>query len=425
MVRKIFDWVAPALSTFSLLCAAALLSGAFRSWSWFTLVLFGVLGLLASYAGLVAGILARRARVGKIASALGLVLAVGYTVQLIRSFVAPLGSVEPVGRAESPPIRDYLEGIAARGFSGYVFASRKGTVVVSKGMGQAAVATPFTDETVFDIGSLTKQFTAAAILMLEQEGRLTVHDSIAQFFDGVPKDKIGITLHHLLTHTSGLRDNFGGDDDPVTRDDFVRKALKADLLEEPNKARHRYSNAGYSLLAAVVEIASGLSYDEYLRERLFDPTEMTRTGYRRPGREPPAHGYLVFGIDWGTPLDRPWAPDGSPYWNLRGNGGMLSTVSDLRRWHQALKVNRFGFSGKLFTPYVPEEHGGDSYYGYGWAVRRDATHGRVVGHNGSNLVFYASLQYVEDADLLLILASNRQTHLGLFYEEDLLKRLLR
>src|SRR5262249_25703156 len=149
-------------------------------------------------------------------------------------------------------------------------------------------------ETVFSIGSITKQFTAAAILQLEMQGKLNVQDSISKYLPNVPKDKEAITLHHLLTHSAGLESDFGATDyEPVTREPYIRRALAAKLRSVPGQ-RYHYANSGYSLLAAIVEIVSGQDYEAYLQENLFKPAGMTKTGYRLPQCKPEefAQGYL-------------------------------------------------------------------------------------------------------------------------------------
>src|SRR5262245_1884520 len=260
----------------------------------------------------------------------------------LAGFVCPFIVVAAMLAAQEPPkstpalpaartdaaLREELDQLMTRletyGFSGSLLVARNGKVLLEKGYGWAdrEHGVPFTAETVFDIGSITKQLTGAAILALEMEGKLKVTDPISKYFPDVPADKAGITLHHLLTHSAGLEDVFGGDFEEMPRDRLVKTALASKLLWPPG-TRYRYSNAGFSLLAAVVEIVSGQPYETFLQERLFKPAGLTKTGYRAP-KWPSAslaHGYSPEG-DWGTPLDHAWAPDG-PWWNLRGNGGIL------------------------------------------------------------------------------------------------------
>ncbi|HWM95262.1 MAG TPA: serine hydrolase domain-containing protein [Thermoanaerobaculia bacterium] len=305
----------------------------------------------------------------------------------------------------------HMSRLEAYGFSGSLLVARGGEVILHKGYGfaDAQRKVPFTSDTAFDVGSITKQFTATAILKLEMQGKLSVTDPISKWFEGVPEDKKGITLHHLLTHSAGLEDIFGDDYEEMPRNRLVKTALESKLLWAPG-TRYRYSNAGYSLLATVVELASGKPYEVYLQESLWKPTGMTRTGYRLQEKGPLAHGVVGDREDWGTPLDKAWAPDG-PWWNLRGNGGVLSTTGDLYKWHQALegeKILSKEAKAKMFTPHVPEDEEGRSHYGYGWAIMKTARGTRLVSHNGGNGIFNADFRRYTDDGVVLIIGSNRQ-----------------
>lgn len=308
-------------------------------------------------------------------------------------------------------LETHMSRLEAYGFSGSLLVAKGGEVILDKGYGfaDAQGKVPFTAETAFDIGSITKQFTAAAILRLEMQGKLAVSDPISKWLEGVPDDKKGITLHHLLTHSAGLEDVFGRDYEEMPRDRLVRAALDSKLLWAPG-TRYKYSNAGYSLLATVVELASGKPYEEYLRENLWKPAGMARTGYRLQEKGPLAHGVDADGEDWGTPLDKAWAPDG-PWWNLRGNGGVLSTTRDLYKWHQALEGEAIlskEAKAKMFTPHVPEDEEGSSHYGYGWAIFKTPRNTRLIAHNGGNGIFHADFRRYVDDGVVLIIGSNRQ-----------------
>jgi CubicO group peptidase (beta-lactamase class C family) len=297
------------------------------------------------------------------------------------------------------------------GFSGVVFVAKGEKVVIAKGYGMADrdKQIPFTQETVFDIGSITKQFTGAAIAKLEMQGKLKADDKLSKYFPNVPADKSAITLYHLLTHSAGLQGDFGGDFDPATREWIIDQALQSKLLFQPGTG-HEYANSGFSLLAAIIEQVSGKSYEAYLREQLWIPAGMGSTGYRLPKWQPAnvAHGYRG-DKDWGTPLDKKWDADG-PYWNLRGNGGVLSTVGDLYKWHQVLegdKVLSSNAKKKVYTRTVEESPGDKSWYSYGWVLSDTLRGTKVVQHNGGNGVFYADFRrYIED-EIVIIVASNR------------------
>ena len=304
----------------------------------------------------------------------------------------------------------YLEGLEPYGLSGSVLLARDGEVLVRAGYGLADREgnVPATAETVFDIGSITKQFTAAAILRLEEQGKLRVEDTISRFFTGVPAEKRGITVHHLLTHSSGLIGDLGGDYQVMPRDTLVRRALASELQWAPG-TRYDYSNLGYSLLGVIIEQTSGQSYEQYLHQYLLQPAGMSKTGYRIP--EWTAH-LLAVGYRgaqrWGTPLEHAWAPDG-PWWNLRANGGLLSTVGDLYLWHLALQDDRVLTAEsrrKFFQPHVAEDEEGRSHYAYGWAVFTTPRQTKLIAHNGGNGYFFADFLRYVDEGVVAIVATN-------------------
>jgi len=237
----------------------------------------------------------------------------------------------------SDDIDTYLARLAGFGFSGALLLARDGNSLVhsQQGFSDQASKRRWDDDTIFDVGSCTKQFTAAAVLALQADGNLKTSDPIARHLPGVPNGKAGITIHHLLTHTAGIQSEFGGDYEVVSRDSLVTRAMEAPLLSAPGE-RHAYSNAGYSLLAALVERVSGVSFDQFLRERLFRRAGMTASGYQL---SPAEHGRVARGYRNGEDtqlLERAEATKGE-MWNLIGNGGLYSTIADLNRWLRALQ----------------------------------------------------------------------------------------
>lgn len=312
----------------------------------------------------------------------------------------------------SSKLEQYLSRLAKLGFSGTVLVAKDGKVLLEKGYGMAdrERKIPMAADSVISIGSITKQFTAAAILKLEMAGKLRVDEPIGRFFPGAPPEKAAITIHQLLTHSAGLESDYGPTDyEAVSRDEIIRRVMAAPLRTPPGK-QYFYSNAGYSLLAAIVEILSGQSYETYLRENLFVPAGMKATGYKVAWRDGQvAHGY-VDGKDWGTILDKPWDKDG-PYWNLRGNGGIHSTAGDMYRWHLALEGDKIlskAAKEKYFKPYVPEGPEGQSYYAYGWAIFETPRKTRLVAHNGGNGVFAADFRRYVDENVVIYAASNAE-----------------
>jgi CubicO group peptidase (beta-lactamase class C family) len=321
-------------------------------------------------------------------------------------------SADPGGGDQADPsVARFLDRTLPEGASGTLAAARDGELVHCDGFGmadrEARVAAGC--DTVYDIQSITKQFTAAAILKLEMMGELRVSDPISEHLGPVPADKREITLHHLLTHTAGLPAALGGDYQPLSREQMVAEALESKLRSRPGATYH-YSNLGYSLLAAIVEKASGMGYEEFLAEHLFAPAGMTQTGYVLPEWRPDqvAVEYDARGEPQGRPFDHPWAEDG-PYWNLRGNGGLLTTALDMFRWHLALdgeEVLDQRAKEKLFHPYVLEFEGGDSYYGYGWVVQRSDDHGRFVWHDGGNNWSYSLFTRFLDEGVMVFWTTN-------------------
>jgi CubicO group peptidase (beta-lactamase class C family) len=153
-----------------------------------------------------------------------------------------------------------------------------------------------------------------------------------------------------------------------------------------------------------------MGYEEFLSENILAPAGMTQTGYVLPDwdLEQVAVEYDEDGKTMGRPFDHPWADDG-PYWNLRGNGGMLSTARDMFRWHVALEGDAIldqSVKDKLFKPYVLEEEGGDTHYGYGWVVL-STPEGRAVWHNGGNGWSYGEIARFSSDDVMVFWVSNR------------------
>ena len=226
--------------------------------------------------------------------------------------------------------------LSAAGVTGGVLIAKDRKVILRKGYGWADEKRkiPMTTRTVFDIGSITKQFTGAAILKLEEQGKLKVTDSITKFFKDVPVDKQNITVHQLLTHTAGFEHDAIKRGEHPPRDEAVRRFLASKLKLKPGE-KYSYSNIGFSLLAAIVEIASNMPYENYLHENLWKPAGMLKTGNIIPRfkKEEMAQGY-------DTPenyrsLKGEWDKDGIS-WRFRGAGGLLSTLEDLYLWHLAL-----------------------------------------------------------------------------------------
>jgi CubicO group peptidase (beta-lactamase class C family) len=305
--------------------------------------------------------------------------------------------------------RTYLKRLEKLGFAGVVLVARGEEPLLAEGYGLAdrEHSVRWTPGTVSDIGSITKQFTAAAILKLEEDGKLGVADPITKYFAGVPADKAAITLHQLLTHSSGLTDPDIGDFEAVPLDDYIRQVFARPLLFAPGQG-YTYSNANFSLLGAIIEKLSGSSYEAFLRRRLFLPQGMYETGYLLAawGDGRLASGYEGEAGRWGTFYERSMAADG-PHWALRANGGIHMTAYDMLRWARALLAGRVlspASMAKLWAPHVSE--GGGTFYGYGWSIDKAPDGTKIVTHNGGNGIYFADLAILPDKGLVVFVMTN-------------------
>jgi CubicO group peptidase (beta-lactamase class C family) len=284
----------------------------------------------------------------------------------------------------------YLAGLASEGFTGAVMVVRDNELALLKGYGTADRASklPATHRTLFHLGSVTKQLTGAAVLRLEMEGKLRVSDPVTKYLKDVPPDKRPITIHHLLTHTSGIPHRVGecsSRQAKVGRDDFVRQVLAAKLESAPGRS-HLYSNDGYELLGVIIEVASGEPYEQYLRKHLFEPAGMRSTGYNFGEAElaRAARGYHG-DKEYTAALNPTFRNATGPAQCLRASGGILSTAEDMYRWYLALGGTRIlsaRAKEKLFTPHVPESPERTSFYGYGWALFTTPRRTKLIAHDG-------------------------------------------
>ena len=253
-----------------------------------------------------------------------------------------------------------------------VIVVKNGKTVFRKAYGAADVAakTPLTPGTVLRLGSITKQFTAVAILMLAEEGKLALNDPITRFFPDYPTQGKVITIEHLLTHTSGIVSYTGksGYVAAMAKDLTVAQMIdgfKNDPLEFEPGTQFRYNNSGYFLLGAIVERVSGTSYASFLEQRIFTPLGMKDTAYEGVERSnaPRATGYSA--QDKGFAPAQPLSMS-QPY----AAGALVSTVDDLAKWDAAIAAGKLlkpASWKQAFTPYKlsPEKSTG---YGYGWGV---------------------------------------------------------
>jgi len=287
-------------------------------------------------------------------------------------------------------VRAQAEG---RQFMGSVLVAKGNDVVFETSVGLANVEWNIPDSatTKFRIGSLTKQFTAAAVLLLQERGKLRVDDPVAKYFSDLPASWRSITLRQLLTHTSGIPDTTDLPK-PDSREWELSGFTPAMLFDrmrsmpldfEPG-AKFKYSNTGYILLGWIVERASGQSYRDFLKENFFDPLGMAGSGYDLNSTILPqrASGYRVgsLGIRNANYIDMR-APGGA--------GGLYSTTGDLLKWTQALFGGRVLHSDSLKAMTTPVE----DHYGFGLQIaskngRRRFAHGGGIDGFGSFLAYF-------------------------------------
>ncbi len=304
----------------------------------------------------------------------------------------------------------YLEAAQHFGFSGAVLVADPRGVILRKGYGPADSRRRVSADMVFDMGSITKQFTAAAILLLEEEGRLATNDSLARFFPDAPADKRDITLHQLLTHTSGLISDFADDYAQMSRDSAVSAIFARPLVSPPGRD-FNYSNAGFSLLAIIIELVTGRPYDLFMDERIYRPIGMRHTGYELRELDPAlvAHSYTP-PVDHGTPAER-LDRAGGPGWNLKGNGGVLTTVDDLYRYDRALRA------GEPISPAIQAKQFAEQFrrsptlaHGYDWWIETAEDDGIVYSRAGDGPATGVSgdyRRYAGDSTVFILLANNR------------------
>lgn len=300
----------------------------------------------------------------------------------------------------------YLYSGISNGFNGAVLVERNGKVILNKGYGYANKVKNISNSpnTVFDIGSNTKQFTGAAILKLAELNKLKVTDSLHTFFDNLPDDKKNISIHQLLTHTGGFQESLDSDFELISTRDFFNNVFNSKLFQQPG-TKFNYSNLGYSILARIIEITSKMNYEDFLNEFLFKPSGMTQTGYLLPewNIKNLANGYNRNILDQGTTIAR-YQKDGQVSWNLKGNGGINSTSNDLHLWKKAINSNKIlpeNLTEKWIQPYTLEIN---HYYGYGWGIYNSDD--KVIYHNGGNGAFTHTIIWNMTKDYFIIYSSN-------------------
>ena len=299
-------------------------------------------------------------------------------------------------------LRDYAGDVP--GASVLVLRDGQPVVRASYGLADLEAGTPTTPETNYRLASVTKQFTAASILLLAEDGRLTLDDRGRTWLPSLSGAAETVTIRQLLTHTSGLIDY-----EDVIPESFVAQLHDADvlrLLETQDRTYfrpgtgYRYSNSGYALLALIVQRASGQTFAKLLRERIFQPLGMTDTVAHEEGISTVNHrafGYTHEAGRWNrTDQDQTSA--------VLGDGGIYSSIDDLAKWDAALYDGRLLQPSSLRAAFTPATHTDDpeTEYGYGWRIT-----GETLWHSGESVGFRnVSVRYPK-RHLTVVVLTNR------------------
>ncbi|CAL2101369.1 Serine hydrolase [Tenacibaculum sp. 190130A14a] len=327
-------------------------------------------------------------------------------------------------------IDNYLTAGVENGFSGAIAVVKNGETIINKGYGFANKDTQTLNNpnTIFDIGSNTKQFTATAILKLAELGKLQLTDSIATYFKNVPADKQGITIHQLLSHSAGFVDAIGRDFTKISQEEFFTKLFATKLQFEPG-TKYAYSNTGYSILGRIIEITSGQPYEIFLKEQLFLPAGMHQTGYLLPkwNKTQISRSYNRGILESDSPILR-YQKDKGLNWHLKANGGINATQNDMIRWYEALKTNKIlskASTQKLMTPHISYTRGKYQFgYTYGWGHRILENKMLRLSHNGSNGAYSHTIIWFPNEDIYISYATNANSGMVEYLAYDITKMIL-
>jgi CubicO group peptidase (beta-lactamase class C family) len=284
---------------------------------------------------------------------------------------------------------------------------RGSEVLKRRGYGLANVehAVPVTPETIFQSGSVGKQFTAAAVMLQVEEGKLSLDDPLTRFYPDAPSGWRRITVRHLLTHTSGIADYGPAAVDyrrDYSEDEFARVAYGL-ALEFPPGSRWSYSNTGYALLGFIVRKVSGRFYGDVLAERVFRPLGMTTARVISEAEIVP-HRAAGYRLVEGELRNQEWV---SPLLNTQADGSLYLSVEDMLAWDRGLRkraVLRPESWRQVFTP-VTLTSGGTHPYGFGWRLYQAAGR-RVERHGGSWQGFKAEIARFLGSDLTVVVFAN-------------------
>ena len=302
-------------------------------------------------------------------------------------------------------IKSEMAGHRIPGLALAVAQDGKQTKTAAYGFANLEWDVPATPETVFEIGSVTKQFTAACILLLAEEGKLSVDDRISRYLTNTPASWSNITIRQLLTHTSGIKNYTGLSGfelaKHLTQAQFIAKIGELPLVFPPGE-KFSYCNTGYNLLGFTIENVSGEKYWEFLSAKILTPLEMTATTNREPSRimklraagydQDKTNGLVNRDVD---------------YTDLFSAGEIVSTVGDLMKWDAGLDTEQIlkNSSKEQMWTAAKLNDGTPTGYGFGWFLGSLYGH-RRISHSGSTSGFSASNQRFPDDKLEIVVLCN-------------------
>jgi len=345
-----------------------------------------------------------------------IILFVGFQIVLISTCFA-----QSTTKAEK--IDDLMTKYSEYGqFNGSVLVAENGEVIFENGYGFANMEwdIPNKVDTKHRLGSITKQFTAMLIMQLVEEGKISLDKTVSTYLDDYPKNTgEQITVHHLLTHTSGIPNytSFPGffqnkSRDPYSPKEFTKTFADSSLVFTPGE-KFAYSNSGYFLLGVIIEEVTGKTYEQALKERIFDPLNMNDTGYDHHDTilKNRATGYEQMGTQF---KNSPYLDMTIPY----AAGSLYSSVKDLYKWDQALLSNKLISQENKELMFKPHIKTGADAYGYGWGVGyqkfgkgKDSV--RVLAHGGGINGFNTLITRIpEDKNLIVLLNNTGGKSLG-------------
>ena len=290
-----------------------------------------------------------------------------------------------------------------------VILAKDGKIIFRKGQGMAnlELMVPIAPDMVFRLGSITKQFTAAAILMLAEQGKLAIDDSITTFLPDYPPHGHHITIEHLLTHTSGIKSYTNMPDWPsLWRKDFSVAELMAFFKDEPMQftpgERWAYNNSGYILLGAIIEKITNQTYEQFVQQNIFNRLGMVHSFYDSPIRVIPRRvaGYNKCPEGFTNAM---YLSMTQPY----SAGALASSVDDLVLWDSALYTEQLLNQQSLLQTFTPHQlvDGSSSAYGYGWRISEYEGH-RLAEHEGDIHGFKTHAIRIPDDHVFVAVLSN-------------------